>query len=173
MCDFKNFSDFEKMYEEYFPKIYNYIFFRLLNKEQTEDLVSEIFLKVTQKIFSFDASKASFNTWIFVIAKNTLTDYFRRQKKCVSLDDSTNSVLITVDFEEQYKEIVNEDRKILYKALSQLDDRTRQVLYLKYFGELNNREISKVTGINESTVSTIFVRGKKKMKELLIGMEVS
>ena len=77
--DFTLPSDFERMYEDYF-KVYNFIFYRLLHKQDTEDLVSEVFLKVARNIFSFNAQKASFNTWIFTIARNTLTDYFAGAK---------------------------------------------------------------------------------------------
>jgi RNA polymerase sigma-70 factor (ECF subfamily) len=108
----------------------------------------------------------SFNTWIFTIARNTLIDFFRKRSNNVSLDHC--DALIWVDFEEQYAAIVGEDRRIVFKALRQLDDRSRQILSLKYFAELNNREISKLISVNESTVSTLCLRGKKKMKELLV-----
>jgi len=166
MYDFTLASDFERMYEDYFPKIYNFIFYRLLHKQDTEDLVSEIFLKVARNIFSFNAQKASFNTWIFTIARNTLTDYFRRHKKTVSLDD-VDFDLTGVDYTAQYESIEDEELKSVYQTLTRLDDRSRQILALKYFAELSNREISKLTGINESTVSTICSRGREKLRQFL------
>ena len=66
---------FEAMYREYFPKIYNYIFYRILSKEDTEDIVSEIFTKTARSADAFDSQKASFNTWIYRIAKNVLIDF--------------------------------------------------------------------------------------------------
>jgi RNA polymerase sigma-70 factor (ECF subfamily) len=165
--DFTLPSDFERMYEDYFPKVYNFIFYRLLHKQDTEDLVSEVFLKVARNIFSFNAQKASFNTWIFTIARNTLTDYFRRRKNTLSLDEC-EFAFTGADYAEQYDMIEDDDRKAVYQALMRLDGRSRQVLALKYFGELSNREISKLTGINESTVSTIALRGRQKMREYLL-----
>lgn len=167
MYDFTLPSDFERMYEDYFPKIYNYVFYRLLHKQDTEDLVSEIFLKVARNLLSFNAQKANFNTWIFTIARNTLIDHFRRRKTTVSLDDSDVD-LTGADYAEQYETIVDDERKLVYQALMRLDGRSRQILALKYFGELSNREISKLTGINESTVSTIALRSKQKMREYLL-----
>lgn len=165
MYDFSLPSEFERMYEDYFPRIYQHVFYRLLHKQDCEDLVSEIFLKVARNIFRFDAQEASFNTWIFTIARNTLIDSFRKRSNNISLDHC--DALIGVDFDEQYAAIVGEDRKIVYKALMQLDDRSRQILSLKYFAELNNREISRLISVNESTVSTLCLRGKRKMRELL------
>ncbi len=105
--------------------------------------------------------------WIFTIARNTLIDHFRRRKTTVSLDDSDVD-LTGADYAEQYETIVDDERKLVYQALMRLDGRSRQILALKYFGELSNREISKLTGINESTVSTIALRSKQKMREYLL-----
>lgn len=160
-------SDFERMYEDYFPKVYNYIFYRLLHKQDTEDLVSEVFLKVARNIKSFNEQKATFGTWIFTIARNTLTDHFRRRKSTVSLDDCDIGLTGT-DYHEQYEIIEDDERRSVYQALMQLDARSRQILALKYLAELNNREISKLTGINESTVSTIALRAREKMRAYLL-----
>lgn len=168
MYDFSRESELVRMYEDYFPKIYNYIFYRLLNKEQTEDLVSDVFLKVVSHLKSFNPDKASFGTWIFTIARNTLTDFFRKSQDVTSIDDETfPEVALITDFGEQCKLIENEDRKALYKALSALNERQRNVLALKYFGEFGNREIARMTGINERTVSSLGSRAVEKLKSLL------
>jgi len=167
--NFQTPADFEKMYEEFFPKIYNYVFYRLLNKEQTEDVVSDIFFKVVENLHRYDPRKGSFSTWIFAIARNTLTDYYRRRRVFVSMDDPDIHIEPSVDFEEQCDVIADEELREMYKALAVLDERTRTVLSLKYFGEFNNREISRQTGINESTVSTLCCRGLAKLEKVLRG----
>lgn len=167
MYDFQTPAGFEKMYEDYFPKIYNYVFYRLLHKEQTEDVVSDIFFKVVENLHRYDSRKASFKTWIFTIAKNTLTDYYRRRRTFVSMDDPETHIEPSIDFEEQCDVIVDEELREMYKALAVLDERTRMVISLKYFGEFNNREISRQTGINESTVSTLCFRGLAKLEKML------
>ncbi len=165
MYDFTLPSEFERMYTDYFAKVYNYMFYRLLHKQDSEDLASEVFLKVVRNICRFDAQKASFSTWIFTIARNTLIDHWRRRKINLSLDDCAET--IAVDFDEQYAAIGNEERKLVYRALLRLDDRSRHILFLKYFAELNNRAIAKLTGVNESTVSTIYRRARTKMRQVL------
>jgi RNA polymerase sigma-70 factor (ECF subfamily) len=167
MYNFHNPADFEQMYKDYFPKIYNHVFYRLLHKEQTEDVVSNIFLKVSENILRFDSQKASFNTWIFTIAKNTLTDFYRLRRPQISIDDTENSFeLQSESIDEEIKFIAADERKELYKALAALDEKTREVISLKYFGEFKNREIAKQTGINESTVATICLRGLGKLRNV-------
>lgn len=159
----------DKIYEDYFSRIYNYVFYRLLNREQTEDVVSEIFLKVISNLGRFDSEKASFSTWIFNIAKNAIIDHIRKRRRCVYLEDGNARIEFscTVDFEEQYEKIAGEDRKHLYAALTQLDEKQRHIIALKYFGEFTNRKISEITGINESSVSTICFRAISRLRTLL------
>jgi RNA polymerase sigma-70 factor (ECF subfamily) len=156
----------EDMYEEYFSKIYNLIYFRILSKEQTEDLVSEVFLKVVRNYDKFDADKASLKTWIFTITNNTLIDYYRRKKEHASLDCDSVSYLPQIDSDE-LELIRSEDRKILHKVLLTLDERTRAVISLRYFADMSIREISAHLHMNESSVSTLHVRGLKKLRSIL------
>ena len=93
--------NFEKIYAEYFPKIYNFIFYRLLSREDTEDLVSEVFFKVAKNLDRFDEGKAKLKTWIYRIAQNTLIDFYRSRKIETSLDDEETGYEPSVDFEEQ------------------------------------------------------------------------
>jgi len=168
LYDFGRESEFERMYEDYFSKIYNYIFYRLLHREQTEELVSDIFLKVVVHLDSFQPGKASFNTWIFTIARNLLTDYYRKSKIIISIDDEGfPESALAVDIDQQCRLIEDEERQELYRALVLLNDQQRNVIALNYYGGFNNREISRITGINESTVSSLCTRGIKKLQTLL------
>lgn len=167
MYNFHNPADFERMYQDYFPKIYNHVFYKLLHKEQTEDVVSAIFLKVSENILHFDPQKASFNTWIFTIAKNTLTDYYRLRRRYISLDDPENGGELQNDVEVQSRLIAADELKELFNTLASLDEKTREVISLKYFGEFTNRDIARLTGIKESTVSTICQRGLEKLRKVI------
>ncbi|HEX3026474.1 MAG TPA: sigma-70 family RNA polymerase sigma factor [Clostridia bacterium] len=170
MVDLQDSCGFEQMYEAYFRRIYNYVFCRLLHKEQTEDVVSRIFMKVLEKRQSYDERKASFNTWIFTIARNTLNDFYRLRKAEVSIDDDRFAEP-AINFEEQSRLIADEELRELYMALTDLDEKTRMVITLKYFGEFTNREISVQTGINESTVSTLCGRGIAKLQKTMESMQ--
>lgn len=155
---------FEELYEEYFPKIYNYIFYRILRREDTEDLVSETFMKAAKNMHRFDDKKASFKTWIFHIAKNTLTDFYRKQKKEASLDDENARVEIAVDFDVQFDRIALPKRRALLRELMGLKEKERMILYYRYFEGYKNREIAKRLGMNESTVGTVLGRTLKKLR---------
>lgn len=155
---------YEAMYREYFPKIYNYIFYRVLSRQVAEDIVSEIFLKAARAAHTYDSGKAALSTWIWRIAKNALTDYFRARKVHANIDDVSADPALRVDFEDQLRQISSEDRRQLYRALSTLPERERLILYYKFFEEKNNRQIAMLLNMNESTVGTALSRALKKLK---------
>lgn len=159
----------EEVYNTYFPLVYNYVFYRLLHREDTEDLVSRVFLRVFENLDRFDETKASLKTWVFRITEHALIDFYRRRRVQVSLDDENNQVenTLCVDFDEQYEHIAEPERKALYRALTQLPERDRTFIYYKYFEHRTNRDIAKALGMNESTVAAVLARARAKLKGLL------
>jgi len=153
---------FEKMYEEYFPKMYNYVFYRILSREDTEDIVSDVFFKVAKHAESFEPQKASFGTWIMKIAKNTLTDYYRKKKPTVFLEDTELESI--ADSHDPIESVISEERKVIFQALTQLKEKERLVIYYKFFEDYNNRQIAMLLGMNESTVGTVLQRTLKKLQ---------
>ena len=162
--------DVAEIYETYYARIYNFIFFKLLHRQITEDLVSEVFLKVVDHIDSYDPTKGEVSTWLYAIASNTLNDYLRRRNKTVSitLDELHDDTKLSVDFSEQSSLIKDEERRELYEALSKLDDRTRDIISEKYFLEKSIRTIAKEKDMNESTVSTLHNRGLAELRKTII-----
>lgn len=157
-------EDFEHIYDENYSKIYNYVYYRLLNKESTEDAVSEIFFKALENIHGFDAKRASVSTWLFKIASNTVNDYFRKTKK---------SVHISIEYAELSDGdmvceniIADEDTQKLYECLKALDDRMRTVIALRYWGGLSYAEIAEQTGITEKNAGVILSRAIVKLRKL-------
>lgn len=161
--------DLEALYATYFPKIYNYVFYRLLHREKAEDLTSLIFLKIAEHLDSYDPKKAKLSTWIWRIAENTLCDYYRTNKIHLSLDDDTCDIKssMAVGFEEQYEQILSPKRKDLFAALCQMNERDRMLIYMKYILDMSYREISKQLGMNESTLASALMRAKQKLKKQL------
>ncbi|MCL2455913.1 MAG: RNA polymerase sigma factor [Defluviitaleaceae bacterium] len=159
------FAELENVYDEYFAKIYNHLYYRVLSKDLSDDLTSDVFLKVVKNLDGFDETKASFKTWIYTIANNTLIDYYRRRKNEAGfLEESDEPVC---HFDEQSGIFKSEELRLLHDALSTLDERTREVVSLKYNAEMSIRDIAKLIGINESTASTLHTRGLAKLRKIL------
>ncbi len=156
---------FEETYALYFPKIYNFVYYRLLHKETTEDLVSKIFLKVAENFDRYDPSKAKIGTWIYRIAQNVLIDYYRTRKTNVPLHDNPSvENRFSVDFEEEYERIFEPRRKALFAVLAEMDERDRSLIYCAYFLEMRHKEIAERFQMNPSTVSSALMRARQKLR---------
>jgi len=157
---------FGKLYDFYFPKIYAFVVSKVGNKDDAEDLVSEIFMKVLANIGSFEWRGIPFTSWIFRIARNDLNTYYvhHAKKKTVDIDE----VYGVSDDEEKTsphkKAAKNELAEKVKKVMSELPEKEMTVVQLKFFGELNNREIVHVTGLSESNVAVILYRTLRKIK---------
>ena len=155
---------FEILYEHYFPVIYGFIFKRTGSREVTEDIVSDIFLKVFINLGKYTDN--SFKAWIFKIATNKLIDHYRknaRHPEC-ELDENLN-IINEKDNPEKMLQIKDE-RVLIDKAIALLNPKYQQILLLKYFGEFTTKEISLMLGINENNTRVLASRALAKFKQI-------
>ena len=158
---------FFELYNKFFPLVYSMIFAKIKNVTVTDDIVSEIFMKVALNLDKYD-KKFAFSTWIFAIARNTLADYFRRQKR--NSEDSWNDFFeYSAPISEQPDEKLLSDETIenLLRAMGKLSDRQRKILELKYWSELANVEIAEVMNLSASNVGYLHYQAIKKLRELM------
>ena len=80
--------DMERIYLQFSGKVTGYLQARLHNMAAAEDLCAEVFEKALRKQDGYDPEKSSLGTWIFTITRNTLIDYYRRQKPNDELDEN-------------------------------------------------------------------------------------
>jgi len=151
---------FSKLYDLYFPKIFRYISWRVGDKNDAEDLVSEIFTKVLIKIDTFEWQKgATFSSWVFRIARNSLTDYYRTKKKrdYVNIDD-----LPEIEADEILPDGDYDRRQLfsrLFQMLQELPDRQAEIITMRFFTGMKNKEIAKVLEIEEKSAASSLCRG--------------
>jgi RNA polymerase sigma-70 factor, ECF subfamily len=161
-----NSESFGKLYDYYFPKVFNYVAVKIRNKADIEDLVAEIFMKVCESLPRFQWRGFPFGAWIFAIARNTLNDFYSKSKKNnhSELDDARFVVDEGADISPKKKAAQEELANKVQDVLKNLPERELNVIQLKFFGELSNREIVRITGLSESHVAVIIFRALKKIK---------
>lgn len=129
----------EQIYLEYRDKICSYIRGKAENYHDAEDLTAQVFEKVYSKLDSFDETKASLSTWIYTIARNTVTDFYRTRR-------------IYVEYDEAYELADPErDRDILEEladALMTLKERERDLILLHYYKGLTLKEVADKMGMS-------------------------
>jgi RNA polymerase sigma-70 factor (ECF subfamily) len=156
---------FAALYEQYLPKVFRYVHYRINDVPMAEDITSVIFEKALTKFQSYRSEKASFSTWIFSIARNTLIDHYRVNHKEQNVPFETALSLSTQDCspEEEMEKI--EDCRILQQCISRLSPHEREIISLKFGAEMTNRQIAKTTGLSESNVGTILFRAVRKLRD--------
>lgn len=157
---------FEEVYDKYFPRIYNYIRYRVLERGAADDLVSAVFEKVLDKFDGFDQA-SPLEPWLFAIARNTLNDHFRRRKVrgWFSITDREESIASAESVERSAER--GEENARLLAALAGLGEQERELIAMKFQLELTNRDIAAQTGLGESHVGVILFRAMGKLRDKL------
>lgn len=155
---------FGEIYNLYFKKIYQFIYFRVGHKEVAEDLAEDVFLKAFTKISSINESGA-FSGWLYQIARNQVIDYYRQKKLTVNLDEIEN----TLEYESNVIDVVNleNQQKTLLKLIKELGAEQQVVLKLKFFEDLDNTEIAEMLHKSEGAIRVIQHRGITRLQELI------
>lgn len=159
-------SRLEQIFDEYYDRVYAFLYFRVRNTALAEDLASQTFLKVAEKYKTYNSEKGVLSTWLFTIAMNQLRSYYRscRGKETISLENVEN---LPGSDDVEACVLKKEANTILLRLLNSLDERQHSIVTLKYYGELSNKEISGIMNMSESNVSTILNRAIKKIKNIL------
>lgn len=155
-------QDMEKIYEEYFETVNKYLFCLTHNDYISEELTQETFYKAVKKIDTYKGD-CKMSVWLCQIAKNLWYDQCRKNKKIVETKDLTN--IQDADLVED-SVISNDEKMNLYKKMQKLDDKTREVMYLRITGELSFKEIGIILNQTENWTRVTFYRGKNKLKEV-------
>jgi len=156
---------FAELYEEFMPKVFRYIHFKVSNQQLTEDLTSTVFEKALVNFDKYSSDRATFSTWIFSIARNTLIDYYRtnKMKIQVSLDEAIEMPSSEPSPQDEVEK--KAEHECLRGCLSRLPEDDQELIQLKFAGEFNNRQIAKILGLSESNVGVRLFRAVKKLRE--------
>jgi RNA polymerase sigma-70 factor (ECF subfamily) len=149
----------------YASRCYGY-FYRLTgNNDVSDELLSELFVKLVEKIASYKGG--SFDGWLFKIASNIFHDYLRSKQRRKKLFDVQKEQLES-QFTEP-KQSDNEQIDKLQTQLARLDTDTRELIMLRFYSELNFKEIAQMRSEPIGTTLAKLHRGLKKLRELMEG----
>lgn len=157
---------FEEVYNRYYLSVYLYLLKRVQNREDTEDLTSDVFLACYQNFERYDPERASLATWIFVIASNRLKNYYRDRKPAASLDDEDFREPAGEDDLEQAA-VMEELRGAVREAIRNLPERQQTIVRMRYFSGLNSNEIAARTGLTSGNVRAVLSRTLTKLRNYL------
>ena len=151
-----------KIYTDFHKKVTRYVTGKIPNPQDAEDLVSCVFMKVFQKLDTFDESKASLSTWIFTITRNTVYDFYGTRKDFSELPEDI------ADDGKIDENLLNEEMlEQLADALESLDERSRDLIILHYYSGLTLKEIADRMQMSYPNAKVIHKKALRAMQAVL------
>lgn len=150
------------VYRQNMEPIYRYIYSRIGNREDAEDLTSQVFLKAVRGLEA-ERDEASIRSWLFQLARTTIADYWRQYYKGPTLP------LTLVPPEEPVAEIMPEESRapfLVQKLLADLPENYRRVLQLRFLESLSIKETAAEMGTTEGNVKVLQYRALRRAAEL-------
>lgn len=155
---------FSMLYERYFQKMYSFVLRRVSHAQIAEDLVSDIFLKAFTHRQRF-VWKVSFSAWLYRIATNRVTDYYRAAKPTEELEEERHDRADGRPGTEQLAEWKGLGVQ-LETLLHKLSERERLAITLKYYSECTNEEIAETLQVTANNAGVILHRALTKCEQL-------
>ena len=160
---------FGRLYDYYYPVILRYCIYRLYGREVAEDTTSEIFLQVAKNIHGLnDCNATGFRNWIYTIANNEISAYFRKQNRRKHLMEAAcqAGVIDTACYIEDAADGEIEWPE-LHQAILQLKPQQQAVITLRFFEEMSNDDIAQILGVKPGAVRTAASRATTTLGRIL------
>lgn len=146
--------DFDKVYEQYFDKIYYKILGSVKNPEDAEDIAQEVFMSVYKNLKNF-REDSNIYTWVYKIAINKIYDFFKKKKINLELNDAIFDIDDGIDLNNNL---------LLKEQLEKLTPQEREAVILKDIYGYKLKEIAEMKNINLSTLKSIYYKALKDME---------
>jgi RNA polymerase sigma-70 factor (ECF subfamily) len=158
---------FGELYERHIDRIYNYIFYRVGNAHDAEDLTARVFYRALAHIEEYDHRGAPFAAWLYRIAHNLVANWHRdnSRRRTIRLDDIVG-LPAKGDAPEHLAER-NEEARTLLDAMARLPAERQQLLILKFADGMSNVEIARVMGRSEGAIKSLYHRTLIALREEL------
>ena len=161
---------FAKLYDAYVERVSRYIYFRVADECDMEDLVSQVFLKAWENLDRYKTGKSPFVAWLYTIARNLVIDHYRMKRNNLPLEDVI-AIPSPLEMPDEMAQ-THFDLEAMRDGLQALSKDQQQALVLKYIAGLPNDSIAKIMNKQEGTVRGLQMRGLQtlakymKVKEL-------
>ena len=157
-------QNIEEIYKEYSITVYKYLFCLTQNRDISEELTQETFAIAVEDIKKF-RGECKLSVWLCQIAKHLWYKELKKSKKSVnvSLEEVNDNILYDESLEELICE--KEEKLKLFKDMQKLDEKSREVMYLRMVGNLSYEEIGEILGKTANWSRVTYYRAKQKIRE--------
>jgi RNA polymerase sigma-70 factor (ECF subfamily) len=162
---------FGALYSQHLNAIYRYVYFRVGNTRDAEDLTEQTFLKAWEALPDYNQRGNPFTSWLYRIAHNVVVDHHRRQKPIVSTSLVTTRVAQESKQPTALDQVIQaEEADALASAIAQLPDEYQQIIILRFVEGLRHTEVSLIMDKSEGACRVMQHRALAALNQLLTGM---
>ena len=160
--------DFAAAYDDHVWDVYGFIAYRVQARELAEDLTQATFERALRAWDRFDPQKASVKTWLLTIARNIVIDHYRSDRSAVTdpLPDPPGAPAGPADALDERGLGPSPE---LASALDRLSEREREVIALRFGGDMTGAQIAELTGLGVANVQQILSRSLRRLRDALVG----
>lgn len=154
------------LYDLHFTKIYRFIFLKVRQKHDAEDLSHQVFLSAWKNIGNFSFQGFPFSSWLYRIARNAVIDFYRTSKDHVDIEVVSEDKLgFSEDLEKGLETALAIEE--VASVLQELTEDEQNVIIMKFVNELSNKEIAEALKKTEGAIRVIQHRALKQLRERL------
>ncbi|HSL46183.1 MAG TPA: sigma-70 family RNA polymerase sigma factor [Anaerolineales bacterium] len=156
---------FTRLYDAYVERVSRYIYFRVSDERDIEDLVSQVFLKAWENLDRYQPGGSPLIAWLYTIARNLVIDHYRTKKNVMPLEEA-----ITFPSDMEMPDDIAQTRfdlEAMRDGLQALNADQQQALILKYIAGLPNDSIAKIMNKQEGTVRGLQMRGLQTLAKYM------
>ena len=155
-------QNIEEIYKEHSNTVYKYLFCLTGNEDLSEELTQETFAIAVKEIKKFKGN-CKVSVWLCQIAKHLWYKELKKKKRNISIEEISD----IQDSENLENLVINKEEKLkLFKDIQKLDERSKELIYLRMVGNLDFTEIGEILGKTANWARVNFYRAKQKIREV-------
>lgn len=158
---FRDTKAYGELYDQYYDKIRRYIYFKMPNAEETDEITAEVFLRGWEYATSSRVDNPS--ALFYKIARNLIADFYRTRKQLTSLDvveEIEGSTALEKEIE------IKHEHEVLVEKIMQLREEYREVLVMRFLNEMSIGEIADALEKTSNNVRVLLHRAKNALQEI-------
>jgi RNA polymerase sigma-70 factor, ECF subfamily len=161
---------FGELYSINVRKIYNYIYYRVGNHQNAQDLTARVFHRAMKHIKKYEDRGIPFSAWLYRIAHNLVANFHRDQsrRQTVPIDNINVPAFST---HPERAAIAQEEQEVLLKAVGTLAPERQELLILKFINHLSNAEIGEIMGRTEGAIKSLYHRTLITLRKEMIRLD--
>jgi RNA polymerase sigma-70 factor (ECF subfamily) len=161
---------FGLLYDRHVAAIYRYVYYRVRDDAEAEDLTSDVFMRALKAIPRYEPRQA-FLAWLYRIARNAVIDRARKGNRQVPFEDALEHPGVDRIVEPDVELLAHSDGAMLRLALAKLTPLQQEIIVLRFLEGYSTQEIARLVGKNEGTVRGIQFRAIGALRQLIPSRE--